>query len=270
MRPHTFRRAFAASCALAIGFTALTFACSGPATPVDSASQDQTADDGLDVQFATAYSAFDGVHDYKVPAKVTGVKKPKWSASPPELVDLEVQPDGSVMITTRGVGVVTVTAKSGSLTGSTKLTIAKAEPTEWQAGSDRYNNGIVFQRPDGGRPEGGGGGGGGDRPPPNPSLACTNCHARGKSDVEHTPMQTGGFTDDELVTIFTKGKKPADVPQRIMSADRWQQIHQWKMEPEEQRGLVWYLRSLEPKSQGVIDFGGGRGKGDKGGGAPAP
>lgn len=261
-----FWRAGAVVCLSLSILAAGAAACSAP-EPASASEDDEVNGDGLTVHFETAYTAFDGVHDYRIPAKVDGVKKPKWSASPEDLVDLEPQSDGSVMITSRGAGTVTITAKSGGLSGSAKLTITAAKTDEWQAGSDRYNNGIVFTRGDrdGGSGDGGGGGGGGNRKP-NPELACTNCHAKGKSDIEHTPMQTGGFSDQELVTIFTQGKKPQGGEQRIMPLEQWQKMHQWKMEPEEQRGLVWYLRSLEPKSQGPTDFGGrGQGKGRDGG-----
>jgi hypothetical protein len=76
-------------------------------------------------------------------------------------------------------------------------------------------------------------------------------------------MQTGGYTDDELVTIFTKGVKPDGVPQRIMPFTQWHKIHQWAMDDYAVKGIVVYLRTLEPKSQGAVDFGGHGPKGDK-------
>lgn len=83
-------------------------------------------------------------------------------------------------------------------------------------------------------------------------------------DVQHTPMQTAGYSDDELIDIFTKAKKPDGVPQRIMPLDKWQKIHQWDVPENVRKGIVVYLRSLEPKSQGVTDWG-GHGKGGHGG-----
>lgn len=113
----------------------------------------------------------------------------------------------------------------------------------------------------------------GGAPGINKTAACTNCHnsGGGGSDVEHTPMQTGGYSDDDLINIFANGKKPAGVEQRLMPADRWSKIHPWEMSAEEKKGIIVYLRSLTPKSQGALDFGGPRGGGGGGrrdGGAP--
>lgn len=245
---------------LALGLTAIfaaAVACSGPAAEVDS--DDVTA--ALEIKFPTAYSAFDGKHTFKLPAAVDGVKGVRWSASDPSMVDLEPSANGStVMITMKKAGEVDIIAKSGALTGRSHLTINEYSPDAWDDGNDRYNNGIVWERnKDGSR--------GGK----NATLACSNCHGKtdGNGDIEHTPMQTGGYSAQDLITIFTKGQKPAGVAQRIMPAERWNKLHQWQMTDSERDGLVVYLRSLTPKSQGPVDFG-GRGKGggrDRDGGA---
>ena len=90
----------------------------------------------------------------------------------------------------------------------------------------------------------------------NRAAACTNCHGTQQDDVEHTPAQIGGYSDEEIVTIFTQGRKPAGVPNRIIPVAQWTPIHQWQMTEDEKLGLVVYLRSLEPQSQGTTDFGG--------------
>src|SRR2546428_333227 len=107
--------------AIALG-GATALACSAPPAPTSSNSSN--VDDGLAIEFPTMYSAFDGQHEFKLPAMVEGVKKVKWSASDPAMVDLEPQADGAtVMITTRKAGTVTIKAESGSLTGTAQLTI---------------------------------------------------------------------------------------------------------------------------------------------------
>lgn len=234
-------------------------ACSAPA------SSDLSADAvgaSLEVHFPVAYSAYDGKHTFKLPATVTGVKGVKWSASDPSMVDLEPNSNGTdVMITMKKAGAVDIIAQSGNLSGSARLTITQFPPEMWDDGSDRYNNGIVWQRgPDGKR--------GGQ----NKQLACTNCHGKTDSsgDIEHTPTQTGGYSDTDLITIFTQGKKPAGVPQRIMPIERWSKLHQWQMTDNERNGLVVYLRSLTPKEQGAVDFGGHGPRGGSDGGAPPP
>jgi hypothetical protein len=250
---------------LAIGAAAVV-ACSAPAP---TGSNDSNIDDGLAIQFPKGYSAFDGTHDFKLPAMVTGVKKVKWTTSDPDTVDLEPSADTtSVMITMRKAGSVTITAKSGSLSGTATVDITQATPDDWESGNQRYNNGVIIMRGDRDHDGGGGGGDGGGGGFGNKQAACTNCHGdTSKMDVQHTPMQTGGYTDDELITIFTQGKKPDGVPQRIMKADQWQRIHTWAMPDDAKKGVVIYLRSLEPKTQGpTIDFGGRGQHGDGGGG----
>lgn len=269
-------RPLAATCITVLG-TGL-YACSAPDASSTSSESASTEGEALEIQFPKMYSAFDQDHEAKLPAIVSGVSKVKWSASDPEMVDIETQADGSAMITVRKAGTVTILAKAGSLTGEAPLVITEAQDGEWEAGNQRYNNGVVLKR-GGGRPDGGweagGGNGGGSPDPARQQASCTNCHGSGggddSHDVQHTPMQTAGYTDAELITIFTKGRKPAGVEQRVMSADRWSKIHQWSMDEFAVKGLVVYLRTLEPKSQGTVDFGGhgpkggGKGKG-KGGG----
>ena len=247
----------------ATGFSilGLTYACSAPGD--GAASGDSAESSALEIHFPAMYSTFDSAHAAKIPAVVTGVKKVKWSLSDPSLADLEVQSDGSAMITTRAAGTVTVLAKAGSLVGQAELLITAAADGEWEAGNQRYNNGIVLKRGE----HGADGGGGAMNDPTRKQASCTNCHGTGGSDsshdVEHTPMQTGGYTDDELVTIFTKGQKPDGVPQRIMPFSRWNKIHQWSMDENAVKGIVVYLRTLEPKSQGAVDFGGHGPKGNQ-------
>jgi hypothetical protein len=268
-------RPLAATC-ISVLASAL-YACSGAGD--GSASSDSASTDAeLSIQFATMYSAFDGMHDFKLPAVVTGVKKVKWSVSDPSIASIETQTDGSAMITVLAAGTVDIIAKAGSITGKAPLTITQSQDNEWEAGNQRYNNGTVLTRPmkgqgegdggGGGGYEGGGGGGGGGYK--DKQLSCTNCHGagadKGSGDVEHTPTQTGGYSDDQLVTIFTKGQKPAGVPQRVMmNKAQWSKLHQWQMDEYAVKGIVVYLRSLEPKSQGDVDFGG---RGPKGSNKP--
>jgi hypothetical protein len=211
----------------------------------------------LAIIYPKSFSAFDGVHTFKVPAMVQGVTGVKWSASDPALVEIEaLADDGSnsgseAMMTMKGAGTVTITAQAGNLKGTAVLTITQATAALWETGKNRYQDGISIR-------------GGTPGVPPTPGMpptvnrqaACTNCHGSALDDVEHTPAQIGGYTDAEVITIFTQGRKPAGVPNRIIPAAQWTPIHQWTMTEEEKQGLVFYLRSLEPQSQGTLDFGG--------------
>jgi hypothetical protein len=143
----------------------------------------------------------------------------------------------------------------------------------------RFEDGsIIF--PDGGlggfpRPDGGF-----MAPMANPESACTFCHKPDGQqmqglgggllniDVEHTPQQIGGYSDEDLLKIFTMGQKPEGVPMRIAMGERlantWRMTHQWQMTEDEQRGIIVYVRGLEPKTQGEVDFLGGLLRGDGG------
>ena len=259
-------RPLAATC-ISVLASAL-YACSG-AGDGSGSSESASTDAELEIHFDTMYSAFDGQHDFKLPAVVTGVKKVKWSVSDPSIASIETQSDGSAMISVLKAGTVDIIAKAGSITGKAPLTITESQDNEWEAGNQRYNNGTVLQRPaPGTHPDGGGGGGGGFK---DKQLSCTTCHGagadKGSGDIEHTPTQTAGYSDEQLITIFTKGQKPAGVPQRVMmDKARWSKLHQWQMDEYAVKGIVVYLRSLEPKSQGDVDFGG---RGPKGANKPA-
>ena len=224
----------------------------------------------LSLFFNPMYSAYDGKHIFKVPAVVQGVAGAKWSARPADAVDLE--PDmstGGVMITTRKAGKFLIIARVGRLSGSAPLYVTDADPADWELGNERYHNDIAFPpRPDGGYgvPDGGyadggfpdaGSYNGGQNLPDN--LACINCHGDMAMalDVEHTPQQTGGYSDDDLIGIFTMGMKPKGSKFHTpFPPALYQMFHTWDATDAEKKGLVVYLRSLEPKSQGMLDFSG--------------
>ena len=80
--------------------------------------------------------------------------------------------------------------------------------------------------------------------------------------IEHTPTQTAGYSNEQLVNIFTTGAKPAGgtfnspflrsapMPDCIYAA-----FHTWEMTDDEKKGIIWKLRSIAPKVQEEIDFG---------------
>jgi hypothetical protein len=226
-------------------------------TPASGNGGGQPMGGDLPILFSPMYSGYDGKNTYQVPAIVSGVSDVKWKAEPEDAVDID--PDamsGGVIITTRKAGDVKITATAGPLSGSSMLHITQFTPEERAAGEMRYNNMIplpefMFDR-DAGMP----------RPQdiviPD-DLSCANCHGSGAAalDVEHTPQQTGGYSDDALIAIITMGMKPpgsmfhTPVPPFL-----YQMFHTWGASDAEKRGLVAYLRSLAPKSQGPLDFAG--------------
>jgi hypothetical protein len=245
-----------------------------PPTPEagSEASDTTCAKSVIGIAFKPMYSGYDGTHKFQIPAVVPNIAPDAitWAASDPSKVDLVPMPiqneDGviqaGVMITTREAGTVSIIAHAGTICGSSTLTITQFAPTEWEAGNQRYNNGTTLGglnsvvRPMDGSVE----------------AKCTNCHgdtADGPfKTVAHTPWQTGGFSDDDLLNIFRHGSVPDGgyFDEGIVSYQLWSGFHRWEMTDDEAKGIIAYLRSLTPQPQmGAINFG-GQARGDGGGG----
>jgi len=219
------------------------------------------------IPFTPMYTSFDGSHTFKVPAVVDGIDPTAitWSASDMSMVDLEPFTDAQgvsgTMVTARKAGNVDIVASAGGLCGKTNLIISAATADDWMNGNMRYNDGVTLQP---GMVPGGGIGRMRD-----PTLACTNCHGDTATmgafrTVAHTPEQTGGFSDADLMNIFRNGMVPAGgyFDPSIVPQDQWQRFHKWQMTDAEAKGLVTYLRSLTPTAQtGKGNFGGRLGDG---------
>ncbi len=255
-----------------------------------------TSTSALQILFNPMYSAFDGAHSFQIPAIVNGASNTglSWSASPASAVTIAPDPSsGGVLITMQQApsSPVTITANAGGQCGTATLDITSATAAQWQTGNARYNSGVPFYPqcvvknlpfppPDGGCPDAG--------------PACTNCHGPtamaqfGFQDIAHTPEQTGGFSDQDMIGIFTQGVVPGcgttgackdggyfdptiiSIPDGGPTAyEVWHSFHQWTdIQGPDQQAMVVYLRSLTPTPQtGSSNFGGGR-PGDGGFGPP--
>jgi hypothetical protein len=263
-------------------------------------NQPPTGEENLKLTFSPMYSAYiDEDHDFKLPVIMPDAPgKIEFTAADPSMVEIVRTGDASAMLKMKKAGdtIIYGAAENGDF-GKADLHITQATKEELELGQERYENGVeAFVLPEGGfmLPEGGfmipDGGfmipDGGFRfdagIAANPESACTFCHkpdgAGGGAgstggipnlDVEHTPQQIGGYSDEDLLNIFTKGKKPEGVPMRIAMgrlAQTWEMTHQWQMEESAKKGIIVYIRSLEPKPQGEVDFLGGliRGLADAG------
>jgi len=236
------------------------------------------------------YSAFDGnAHDYQLTPNVpsaadaasntnTDPVKPGslvWSVED-AFLKKEAFTDipNSILITTKKSGTTTVkvsgTTTSGrKVRGEATLQISEASADEWAAGDARYNNGMmidwstVFMA---GRTAMMAAQSGmtttmgtcglpfsfGDAIPK--TSACGNCHNNMSGiTVEHTPAQTAGYSDDDLVNIFTMGMKPqgytftSNILKYVPMPDCvYASFHTWQIDDETKKGIVWKLRSLKP------------------------
>jgi hypothetical protein len=199
------------------------------------------------------YTAYDGQHEFAVPV-VAGVAGATWTASDPSAVDIEPTADGALIkVKKGGVSKVTVTAKAGVGKGSVEVFITQGSAASWEFGKTRYNNGVAAVRlNDAGRPMFSTGGIMLDS-----NASCNFCHGVSAMfvGVEHTPLQLGGFTDEEVVTIFTMAKKPEGAPMvSPVPANIWMSFHKWTMTEDEKAGILLYLRSLAPKGQAGFRF----------------
>jgi hypothetical protein len=206
----------------------------------------------LKLLFAPMYSAFEPTHKYQLPVIIDGFTGAKFEASDPSKVDVENTATGATL-TMKAAGSVTITATLGNEKGSSLLTITETTAADWEKGNARYNSGVDGLPTDGGtvtvanfftnR---------------DPKGACTTCHSKTAKlfQIEHTPQQTGGFSDTEIITIFTTGAKPDNARQRTNLPEfLWGMGHRWTVEEADKRGLVTYLRSLAPATQGDFDYG---------------
>jgi hypothetical protein len=283
--------------AAATGVVAVLAACSSSSSPTTgglggdggggTGTQACTNNSALQIVFSPMYSAYEPSHKYQIPAVVNGIDPSvvSWSASDTSVVDLAPDMDtGGTMITVKGAGMVTITANANGLCGSSVLNITSAQSSDWDMGNARYNNGVPLDfRCIMGSPTTRDGG-----PCPDAGPACTNCHGPtanagfGFNDISHTPEQTGGFSDQDLIDIIANGVVPDGgyFDPSIVQYPLWQQFHQWKdIQGPAAQGMVVYLRSLTPESQnGSANFGGhydgGGGHHDGGfhgeGGGPPP
>lgn len=223
----------------------------------DDDTSPATNPEPLDIYFKTLNSAYiaGSSRKFQVPAVVNGVKADKWECSDPSAVDIDSSGiENGVMLTMKKAGDFKIKATAGKRVGEVPLHVTAATDDDWTRGEARYNNAIMLNFMAGQIMTGMGG---------SPfmlqnNVSCKNCHGSGAQflAVEHTPQQTGGYSDDEIKNIFENGMKPAgakwgSLPGIMMY---YPLFHKWAASEEEYQGLVVYLRSLEPKSQGALDF----------------
>jgi hypothetical protein len=244
-------------------------ACSSSSSPAspgqDAAMPIPTAsctDGGLEVAFSPMYSAFDGKHTFQVPAVVVGSNQQvTWSADATLVgMQTDVERTNEVLITMLKPGAVIINVQSADgKCGSSLLTITAAQESDWEIGNARYNNGTSLHLSG---PANSGTGSPLEQGTGGP--ACTNCHGETATnsiftDVSHTPEQTGGFSDSDLLGIILRGTFPDGgyFDPTIVPYAAWMGFHRWTdISSDQQTGIIVYLRSLTPAPQkGAVNFG---------------
>ena len=217
------------------------------------------------IEYTPTYSAYDGVHDYKVTAQLSraalelGVDPStvRWTVDDKYVMreNAEQLPAG-LLLTMKKPGATRLTAIMTTLDGemkrgATTLSISQADPNEWQLGDDIYERG---RRP---RASGqmvdlfrcGTAVDWGVIDPP----ACANCHRTDSGGLTLPPSHVAALSDEQLILMFTQAVRPPNTPfsspiLRMAPNPEclFKAFHTWTMTEQDQRGLVWKLRSLEP------------------------
>jgi len=237
----------------------------------------------VSIIFSPMYSAFGGAQTYQLPATIDQAALDekaldqviestiKWKVDPKfASTEKYAALPGGVLLTTKSAGTTTVSVEAktkGRLTvaGTAQLQITKAEQADFDSGEARYNNNVAIDFGMLGAGAMGGGGG------PMSFLtaiprdsSCANCHNNDNGlVVEHTPQQTAGYSDEELIQIFSMGAKPMDatfnspflkmVPEQFVTR-LYTALHTWDIAPEVAKGVVFKLRSIPPRTQEEVDF----------------
>lgn len=244
-----------------------------------SGSTSGAAPSALMIKFDPAYSFFiDGADapKFRVPFWVPGqdVTGSTWTAEPADAVSFQENNDfgpGGTIATILKAGEVTITVDTGEVQGSGKLTVTPATMDEYNLGSARYNNEIMFmfEMPDLSQfmlPDGGfmapsqeqimGFRNGIMEQLGNKQLSCNNCHGEQSTlGKQHGPGQVAGWTDEELIAIMSQGMKPPGSMFTLGAvAPFFARLHTWEGSPDELKGLAVYVRSLDPIKQDAMDL----------------
>jgi hypothetical protein len=206
------------------------------------------------------YSGFVEGKESVVPVQLKDAKlranATTWTSDKPDIATVMGTADGAV-VTVKKEGEVRITAKQGDDSGAVKVTITKYSDADWTAGSARFSKDVLAINAPAGQelnpiqlasPMG-----------RNADGACNTCHtAQAKLfKIENGPLQTGGYSEEEVITIFTKGMKPEGAATRTMIPSfLWGMFHAWNVTDAEKKGLVAFLRTQQPRpNPNPIDYG---------------
>lgn len=244
----------------------------------------------LEVVYPKMYSAFIPGSDilFKVPANIQddagetiGTDLSGWSAYPEGALsfDADTENGGVVATIVEYYPEILIAYNDGFGAGGTaELYVTEATEQGWENGNSRYNNDneldlpLLEAAPAWGTPEfdawvmeqeAAAMAREDDEIMLEGNFECTSCHTTGAKyfEIQHTPTQVSRFSDEELLDIFTMGKKPSSEDFRLIppegilgipADELYADFHTWEGTEEELSGIVIYLRSLTPEGQGDI------------------
>lgn len=158
------------------------------------------------------------------------------------------------------VGVVFRTLDGAPLRGEAELQISQASAEEWSRGDAYFNKSSMIQQQPGRAGICGA--------PASVEIPrqtnCMNCHNTVQMIFSPcTPLQTAGYSDEQLLGTLARGEMPADIlgwssflkatPDPECIFDDWHSPDD--IDDATTRGLLWKLRSLVPTHYPMLDLG---------------
>lgn len=202
----------------------------------DSAPQPDSGLGTLRFMPSNAFSGFDGEHTFQVPIavydasddlEVEPVDPTAATIAPAELAAPSGADSGKYfLVTVKKAGPIALTAVSAGRRAEAVIHATAYEAGRWAAGQARYASAGI------------------DGDPP-----CTRCHVEGRA-IDHSPAAMASVEDAEIGLAITSGMKPGPSPITGVACGDCSEPgkkHRWQVSEKEKRGLVTYLRSLQPR-----------------------
>jgi hypothetical protein len=225
----------------------------------DAGTGTPSSNGGLSFLATPLYSAYVPGHEAQVPIVIkdgaSRGKGAKFTSNHPEIAVVSDTTEGA-LVTVKKEGKVIITGVLGEDSGNVSLTIKAYTEDQWKTGQARYSKSELAIMPKDGAAVSAIALV--DMTARNPNGACNTCHTQQAQTlkIENGPTQIAGYSDDDLITIFTKGTKPEGASVKTMIPPFiWGMIHAWTVTEEEKTGLIAYLRTQTPKANGPIDYG---------------
>lgn len=204
-------------------------------------------------QLPFVYTGYDGTNTYQArfvfgsalqnaPDLGIDVTAAQVTVENPALADLERVDMGPLgpthfviyTVTARAAGSTRINVTYQGQTASSDLTVYSYTPADVQLGAERYNNPV--------------------NPDPATRIACSTCHfAVEQGGIQHSPDYTAFWSEEQALEVVSQGQTTIiflDGEQVSYDPEPNGLPHIWNLTPEEEKGIMAYMRSLP-----LIDFG---------------